>query len=397
MMQDLTDTQHERAWLTVGSLLFLATVALAVVLRYTGAVMIPFVIAVFIVSIVAPVVDYQVLRLKVPHSIAMTMALLIALAVFAVLCLLIVDATQAVIEVAVSYSRSLTTWSDRLSENLKEKWDIELGQQEFVKEISNAIPGMARGLFGTALSLLSSGFLVLIFVLFLLAGRNPHLVHRGIYGEIDRKIRSYIGTKVAISAVTGMLVWLVLSMFGLQLAEAFGTMAFLLNFIPSIGSVIATLLPIPIALAQFENLWVVVGVVAVPGAIQMLVGNVVEPKLMGEGLELHPVTVILALSFWGLLWGPVGAILAVPITAIIRIVLLRFETVAPSASYSPVSCLEQRAKRWPNDSSLRQPNGSEGIDVVECNRRTFSLANWFKASASALGAVRFSIRPIQLC
>ncbi len=66
--------------------------------------------------------------------------------------------------------------------------------------------------------------------------------------------------------------------------------------------------------------------ILIPGAIQMVIGNGIEPKLMGEGLQLHPVTVLLALSFWTLLWGPIGAILAVPITAGIRIVLMRFES-----------------------------------------------------------------------
>ncbi|MGW8257186.1 MAG: AI-2E family transporter, partial [Thermoguttaceae bacterium] len=67
-------------------------------------------------------------------------------------------------------------------------------------------------------------------------------------------------------------------------------------------------------------------VVAIPGALQMLIGNVIEPKLLGRGLELHPVTVLLVLAFWGLLWGYMGMVLAVPITAILRIVLMRFET-----------------------------------------------------------------------
>ncbi|MEE8452823.1 MAG: AI-2E family transporter [Thermoguttaceae bacterium] len=72
-----------------------------------------------------------------------------------------------------------------------------------------------------------------------------------------------------------------------------------------------------------------VAVVGIPGMVQMIIGNVIEPKLLGKGLELHPVTVLLALTFWGLLWGIVGMVLAVPITATIRIVLMRFATTKP--------------------------------------------------------------------
>jgi AI-2 transport protein TqsA len=116
---------------------------------------------------------------------------------------------------------------------------------------------------------------------------------------------------------------------GLELAGVFGVMSFLLNFIPSIGAIIATLLPIPIAMAQFQSPWPVILVIVVPGVLHNVLGNIVEPKLMGEGLDLHPVTILLALSFWGLLWGIVGMFLAAPITAAIRIVLLQFDTLRP--------------------------------------------------------------------
>ncbi|UCD51723.1 MAG: AI-2E family transporter [Phycisphaerales bacterium] len=75
--------------------------------------------------------------------------------------------------------------------------------------------------------------------------------------------------------------------------------------------------------------WLVVLVVAVPGILQNMLGNIIEPKLQGEGLNLHPVTVILALSFWGLIWGIVGMFLAAPITAAVRVFLMQFDTLKP--------------------------------------------------------------------
>ena len=109
--------------------------------------------------------------------------------------------------------------------------------------------------------------------------------------------------------------------------KTFGILAFLLNFIPSIGSIIATLLPIPIAAAQFQSPWPIVYVVAVPGIIQNVIGNIIDPKIMGDELNLHPITVLLALSFWGLLWGITGMFLATPITAVLRIVLMQFKPI----------------------------------------------------------------------
>jgi AI-2 transport protein TqsA len=166
-------------------------------------------------------------------------------------------------------------------------------------------------------------------VIFLLSGRNPHIIKKGVYAEIDLDVRKYIGTKIFVSTMTGLLVWGSLAIFKLELAGVFGMLAFLLNFIPNIGSIIATLLPLPIAVAQFDNPVLIILVVAIPGAIQMTIGNGIEPKLMGKGLNLHPVTVLLALAFWGLLWGVAGMFLAVPMTAVIRIILMRFETFKP--------------------------------------------------------------------
>jgi AI-2 transport protein TqsA len=84
------------------------------------------------------------------------------------------------------------------------------------------------------------------------------------------------------------------------------------------------------ALIQFRmDIFPTALVLLIPGSIQMLMGNVLEPKLMGEGLNLHPVTILLALAFWGLLWGIVGMFLAAPMTAVVRIVFMQFDMLRP--------------------------------------------------------------------
>jgi AI-2 transport protein TqsA len=200
---------------------------------------------------------------------------------------------------------------------------------------------------------------VIIFVLFLLLGRNPYTTHSQVYSDVVQKIRRYVGIKIVISAITGSLVWTTLTILGVKLAGVFGILAFLLNFIPSIGSIVVTFLPIPIAVVQFQSSpWMIVLVVAIPGAIQNILGNIIEPKLQGEGLNLHPVTILLALSFWGLLWGIVGMFLAAPITAAIRIVLMQFDMLRPVARLmagdftdSPISA---RPSETQSDDLLRE-------------------------------------------
>jgi AI-2 transport protein TqsA len=115
------------------------------------------------------------------------------------------------------------------------------------------------------------------------------------------------------------------------MAWLFAFLVFLFTFIPNVGPIVATLLPLPVAVTQFHDPWMILATLAIPGAIHMTIGNLVTPRMLGRGMELHPVTVLLALAFWGLIWGIVGMVLAMPIMATLRIVLSRFNTTRPLA------------------------------------------------------------------
>src|SRR5439155_5682077 len=113
----------------------------------------------------------------------------------------------------------------------------------------------------------------------------------------------------------------------------FGLLTFLFNFIPNVGSFISIILPIPI-ICLSNNLttaekWMAV---LIPAAIQFVIGTFIQPKMMGESMKLHPVVIVISLIFWGMLWGIVGAFLAVPITSIIRIACDRHPLTRPVAN-----------------------------------------------------------------
>ena len=197
-----------------------------------------------------------------------------------------------------------------------------------------AISTVAVSLTNAILNLVSQGSVVLIFLMFLLVGGSSSSASTGgTWGEVESQIKRYIVYKFVLSAITGILVGMVLGMLGVDLAMAFGLMAFLLNFIPSFGSVVSTLLPLPVILFS-PNLTGVEAIlaIAIPGAIQFTIGNVIEPKVMGDELDLHPVTILLALMIWGTLWGIVGMLLATPITAVMKILLERSELTRPIAN-----------------------------------------------------------------
>jgi AI-2 transport protein TqsA len=328
--------REEQDWLITVSLMILAAVALAAALIYTRTVMVPFVLAVFISYLVSPLVDVMQIRLRVPRGLSILFALLVVLALMILLGLLITVSVSGLAASAPIYRERFTSLAQSVF-SILDRFDIDLGQQallEGLKQLpilSMPILSMIRSTAGGVVSLVSNGILVLIFVIFLLVGRKPRVHRTGIYAEVNQKIRRYLAAKFTTSAATGILTGVILALFGLDLALVFGVMAFLLNFVPSIGSIVATLLPLPLAVVQFDSLARIVGIVVAPGTVQVIIGNGIEPKIMGEGLELHPVSILLALVFWGLIWGPVGMLLAAPMTAVLRIILARFETTRPVA------------------------------------------------------------------
>jgi len=169
---------------------------------------------------------------------------------------------------------------------------------------------------------------VLLFVLYLLYEQNQQSNATSstsiLRNAIDNQIQRYLGLKTLISLIVGGAVWLLLGpILRVRMAHLFALFTFILNFIPNAGPLLATCLPLPVVILD-PSLMPVSKVLAFVGPVFIhgVVGNFIEPQIFGEALELHPVTVLLALAFWYLVWGSAGAILSVPITASLRIVLL---------------------------------------------------------------------------
>jgi predicted PurR-regulated permease PerM len=139
-------------------------------------------------------------------------------------------------------------------------------------------------------------------------------------------------TTVVISASTGVAVWLALSVIGVDFSVNWGVLAFVLNFIPYVGSLIASIPPILVALVQFyPDIKPAITTAIVLLAIQMSIGNFLAPKVVGDALNINPIVVLLSLLFWGWLWGGVGAVLAVPIAVVIKITCENVPILRPVA------------------------------------------------------------------
>ncbi|MFZ0390139.1 MAG: AI-2E family transporter, partial [Calditrichia bacterium] len=145
--------------------------------------------------------------------------------------------------------------------------------------------------------------------------------------NINRQIQKYLITKTLISLTTGILFGVALTLFDVEFALIWGLLAFLLNFIPNIGSIIATVLPLSIAFIQDTNFGHLFWIALVLIGIQIVVGNLLDPRIVGRSLNLSPLVVLFSLMFWGWIWGIVGMFLAVPISVIIKIIFENIESL----------------------------------------------------------------------
>jgi len=154
---------------------------------------------------------------------------------------------------------------------------------------------------------------------------------RRVLGAIQREIQTYVWIKTLMGLLTGGISYAVLIAVGVNFAEFWAVFIFLLNYIPTIGSLLGILFPAALALMQFGEFLPFL-LVLVPLAIaQILIGNVLEPRLMGSSLNISSLVVILSLTLWGALWGIAGMFLSVPLMVVLMIVLGHFPVTRPIA------------------------------------------------------------------
>ena len=323
------ETRAEGQVLRTASLLILAAVATAVALIYTRSVMVPFVLSLLLSYMIGPLVDFLQDRAKFPRWAAILAAIFSVVGFFALVALLITSSVSNLGNNAELYNQRLISLTENLTTWMDEQ-NISIGQEEIVATVRDLpLFDWLKRTAGSVVNFLSNVFLVLIFVIYLLARRGDEPSSEA--AALQGKIRNYLVTKFTLSAITGVLVGGILWILGVDLALVFGLLAFLLNFIPNVGSLISTLLPLPIVLMQFDSTALIVLAIALPGAVQMVIGNVFEPRMLGKSVDLNPITILLALMFWGLIWGIVGMLLATPLTAVLKVQLARFHVTRPIA------------------------------------------------------------------
>ncbi|PPR47360.1 MAG: AI-2 transport protein TqsA [Alphaproteobacteria bacterium MarineAlpha5_Bin9] len=312
------------------SLLILSIVAVAFALYFTRAIMIPFILALLLRIVIDPIIEFQVKKLHVHRFIAVVVSIVLIIGLFMIIIPIIIDSLANFLRSADDYNYKVLLLIEFLINKLKEfQIDIDTAT---IRESFLSLPFLdwASTALSNGANFVTKLFLVVIITLFLLIGPKGKQMSET-WQNINSQIKTYIFTKFITSVSTGILTGIIYWFLGLDLALIFGTLTFLLNFIPTIGSIIAVLLPLPVAFLQFNDLTSVALIIAIPGLVHIIIGNFIEPKVFGKAFNLHPVTVIIALIAWGMLWGITGMLLAAPLTAIMRILFIQFETTKPFA------------------------------------------------------------------
>lgn len=312
-------------------LLVLTLIALAVVFIYTKAILVPFTLSVFITLIFSPVIQWVRGHIKLPKTLLLLMSFFLVILSFLVVLGFMGASIDSFVKDAHRYQDQLETLSVEAAK-VAQFFGFGLGEDD-IADVVRELPVLdyAKNLTGGIFSFLSNIFLVVIFTLFLLTGETQDTKKLPIIEEIKKNIAGYVGTKILTSFVTGVLTYLTLTIFGVEMAFMFAVLTFLLNFIPNVGSIVAVLLPMPIVFLEFGFGFSLVATLVILFAIQMTIGNVLEPKFMGNKVGLHPVAILLFLAFWGFIWGIPGMFMSVPITATLKIAFTKFELTKPVA------------------------------------------------------------------
>lgn len=299
-------------------------------IRVAADIIVPFILALFIAVVLNPVVQRMV-KLRIPRVIAVSLLIVIIVMLMVLLLAYLGTSLNELARTLPQYRSSLVIPLKNLEPWLQ-RAGIGVSVDELVKYIDpNAAMTLVTNLLAQLSNAMSSIFLLLLTVVFMLLevpqlpNKLKQMMSRPIEGmaAIQRAIDSvshYLVLKTAISIVTGLVAWGMLAALDVRFAFVWGLLAFALNYIPNIGSVLAAIPPIAQVLV-FNGLYDALVVFAGYLVINLVFGNILEPRIMGRGLGLSTLVVFLSLIFWGWLLGPVGMLLSVPLTIIVKIAL----------------------------------------------------------------------------
>lgn len=328
--------------------LLIGIVIFATVAKAMGQVFVPITIALLISLVFQPIITMLHKRFKIPWIVGIILTItIVSVGVWAITSLLIAS-LKTIVEVYPKYEERFTIIYKNLADVFKLPYDANntlfqnlWGQLKVRQTLQSYAFLASNSLFGFLKDLLLVIIVVIFFLLDLQYFQQKIELALGettkskaiiMITDIIKQVTKYISVKFYISLLTGILVFFGTLIIKLDFPIVWGFIAFVLNFIPTFGSIISGLLTTIFALAQF---WPSPAQVFATGilmlGVNMVLGNIVEPRIQGRQLGLSPFIIIISLSFWGWLWDFTGLILAVPMMVIVKIICENFSMLQPIA------------------------------------------------------------------
>jgi len=323
----------------------LITTLVVVFLVVAKSLLIPFVIALVIWYVIVGLNNwiggFSWIEKYCPSWLSATLSMLVIVLFLVFVGEMIANNAQAMVNALPVYEANV----QGLMEQIQQSFGLEK-----IPNVSSLLEGfeftnIVSSILNTFSGIAGNIFLILIYVVFLFLEQVSFpLKLQALFAEeeryervqhilrgINKAISSYISVKTAVSVLTAVLSYTIMALIGLDFAIFWAFIIFLLNYIPSVGSLIATAFPALMSLLQFDTLTPFLIVLIGVGTIQLIVGNFIEPRLMGSSLNISSLVVILSLSLWGTLWGVPGMVLCVPMTVIMMIIFAQFDSTRPVA------------------------------------------------------------------
>ena len=298
-------------------------------LKMAGELLVPFLLAMFIAMIVSPLLGWLKKR-GIPGGIAILIIVILILLVGLVLTAVVGSSVDNFRQDIPVYSDKLSAMSYQVQSWLSQRGieiDPQQWQDSFDPSVVMSFAGSTLASFG---SVMTNAVMILLTVIFILTenigfGEKLRLARGKDVSEewlnrFSESVHNYLAIKTAISLITGVLIFIWLTILGVDYAVLWGLIAFLLNFVPTVGSFIAA---VPAVLLATVQLGVFPAGLTLAGfvVVNLVMGNAVEPRWMGKGLNLSPLVVFVSLVLWGWVLGPVGMLLSIPLTIMIKIAL----------------------------------------------------------------------------
>lgn len=344
-----TPDRKERLLKQIKTLLSAILVVIVMAIcKVTGDVSITIVLSLFLFILMLPIVN-SLEKAKFPSWLATLIAVLIVVVLMLAVVMFLFYTVDVLVRKVPTYASKLNDL-DVFLKGLLGKWfdipeDVSVFSIMKIDWVGGVIMPALRSVSSSAVGIGRNVLVTLLMAVFLLLERHtliPKITYaaskdkegrvQSIWDRINRQVSKYIGIKSIVSVITGAFFYIVGNSVGLDFAFLWGVLAVVMNFIPTIGSIVITVLTIFMAVVQFLPNWTPILIVAAGTILtQNIIGNIIDPRLQGNQLNLSPFVILVALSVFGYVWGIVGMFLAVPLLSVLQIVFANMEETKPIA------------------------------------------------------------------